>query len=188
MIIFPSVISSMPVGDDKDYMEWLYVQYHRLMFSTAWKYCKKQEGVEDIVSDSCLALMKKISTLRKLDCNKLRIYIVSTVRNTSLNAFQKERRLNERFLHVDDEVLQSMESKETVGSKVELESILQQVISILESLPEKEQLIVRLKYSQGLDDSSIAKKVGLSENSIRKYISRIRDKVKVKMGMEGGKL
>ena len=37
MIILPSVILAMPVGDDRDYIEWLYREHHKLMLFTAWK-------------------------------------------------------------------------------------------------------------------------------------------------------
>ena len=97
MVLMPIVILAMPFGEDRDFMESLYRKYHRLMYSTAWKYLKESVAVEDVVSDSCVALMKKIPTLRTLDHNKLAVYIVSTVRNTSINAINKQTRINQLF-------------------------------------------------------------------------------------------
>lgn len=186
MMFFPIVILSMPLGDERDFMEQLYTQHYRLMFSTAWKYCKKKELVEDIISDSCMSLMDKIGILKELDENKLRIYIVSTVRNACLNALKKEKRRSKRFIHLDDTQIDSICSDENIGAKVELDILLEQVIHIIESLSEKEQLIIRMKFSLGLDNAAIAKEVGLSETSISKYVSRIREKVKKQIGMKGG--
>lgn len=49
MIMLPSVILAMPAGDDRNYMEWLYKEHYRLMFSTAWKIFKDKATVDDVV-------------------------------------------------------------------------------------------------------------------------------------------
>ena len=79
MIMLPNAILVMPYGDDRDYIEWLYKQHHKLMFFTAWKIFRDEATVDDVVSESCVALIKNISTLRGLERNKLRVYIVSSV-------------------------------------------------------------------------------------------------------------
>ena len=108
IIVMPIVILAMPAGEDRDFMEGLYRKYHRLMYATAWKYVNESSAVEDVVSDSCVALMKKIPTLRELDHNKTCVYIVSTVRNTSINALNKQSRLNQVFSSGDDEFVESL--------------------------------------------------------------------------------
>lgn len=80
--MIPMVILSLNHQDQK-YMELIYFEHHRLMLSTAWRYFKEASIIDDIVSDSCVALMKKIDVLKSLDNNELRLYIVSTVRNTA---------------------------------------------------------------------------------------------------------
>ena len=60
MISLPYVIAVMPEGENKDYMTWLYEQHYRLMYSIAWEYSKDRATVEDIVSDSVVALLQKI--------------------------------------------------------------------------------------------------------------------------------
>ena len=89
MIILPSVILSMPAGEDRDFMEQLYREHYRLMFATAWKYSDNKEAVEDIVSDGCLSLMRNLYTLRNLGDHKLKAYIVTTIRNTSFDYFER---------------------------------------------------------------------------------------------------
>lgn len=184
MIVMPIVILAMPAGGDRDFMEDLYRKYHRLMYATAWKYVNESSTVEDVVSDSCVALMKKIPTLRKLDHNKTCVYIVSTVRNTSINALNKQSRLNQVFSSGDDEFVEALPDGEDIVQKIILEEELNAVMRAINSLPEKEQMIMKMKYSMELSDEVIADQVGLSVNSIRKYVSRARNHIKATLYKE----
>ena len=62
--------------------------------------------------------------------------------------------------------------------KVELVDELARVWQAIRQLPEKEQQVMYLKYAVELPDEIIAERVGLSVNSIRKYISRAREHIK----------
>lgn len=178
MIIIPSIIIMALDGQDREYMEWLYTQHHCLMLSTAWRYFKEPSIVDDIVSDSCIALMKNLHTLRGLERNKLRVYIVSTVRNTALNYYTKQKAVNNYVVNADKEVVDSVADDADFERKIALKSELAMVWAAISRLPEKEQLIMQLKFSQGLSNESIAENVDLSPSSIAKYISRARDRIK----------
>ena len=86
-------------------MEWLFVEHHRLMMVTAFGIVPQSADADEIVSDSLIALYKKIDKLRGMEKNALRLYIVSTVRNTSLNYLKKHQRMNSQFLHMPDAVI-----------------------------------------------------------------------------------
>ena len=103
-MMLPLVIAVMPEGADRDYMEWLFVEHHRLMMVTAFGIVPQSADADEIVSDSLIALYKKIDKLRGMEKNALRLYIVSTVRNTSLNYLKKHQRMNSQFLHMPDSV------------------------------------------------------------------------------------
>lgn len=175
MIILPTVILAMPEGDDRAYMEWLYKQHHRLMFSIAWKAARDRALIDDIVSESCLALIRNVSTLRTLERGQLRAYIVSTVKNTTLNLACKQQRLD---AHVASEEVQAVADDCDVAKQVELEAELECVWNAIMQLPEKERQIMRMKYLMNMLDDDIAQAVGLSESSIRKYIGRAREHIK----------
>ena len=178
MIILPNVILAMPAGDDRDYMEWLYKHHCKLMFSTAWKIFRDEATVDDVVSESCVALIKNIPTLRSLEHNKLRVYIVSTVRNTALNFFDKQQRLNSHVAGEESEAIATVADDFDVEKKVLLEDELKRVWRAIAQLPVKEQQIMRMKYVMEMPDEKIAKEVGLAPSSIRKYIGRAREQIK----------
>lgn len=178
MLIIPSVILAIISDEDRDYMEWLYREHHRLMYQIALKYCQDQMEIQDIVSDACVALIDKIDKLRYLERAKLRLYIFATVRNTAIDHFRKRRRLDEHFFHLSEAVDNQMTDGFDVEKRIELQEELGKVMRAICELPEKEQIVMRLKYSVGLSDVEIAEAVGLAPNSVRKYVERARDHIK----------
>lgn len=178
MIVMPAVMATIEVEEDRSYMEWLYEQHHRLMLSTAWKYTSDSFEVEDIVSDSIVALLKKIDQLRHMERNALRLYIVSTVRNTSINYFKKKKRLDERFVLAGDELAEKMAEPDGMMQKIALHDELMAVLRVIHSLPPKEQAVLHMKCLDGMSNEAIADATGLASESIRKYLSRAREKVR----------
>lgn len=176
MIVLPSVILAMPAGEDRDFMEQLYREHYRLMFATAWKYSDNKDIVEDIVSDGCVSLMKNLHTLRTLDSHKLKAYIVTTIRNTSFDYFDKQK--NNRVIPIDNEGIENLTNKQDLEKKVFLQEELASVCEAIDMLSQKEQQVMRMKFFMDLSDEEIAERVGISVNSIRSYISRARKRLK----------
>lgn len=178
MIVMPYVIMMIESDEDRSYMEWLYEQHHRLMLSTAWKYTSDQFEVEDIVSDSIVALLKKIDQLRLMERNALRLYIVSTVRNTSINHFKKKKGLDERFVLAGDELVSQIAEPDGMMNRIVLHDELLATIRVIHTLSPKEQAVLRMKCLDGMSNDAISEATGLANESIRKYLSRAREKVR----------
>ena len=68
-----------------------------------------------------------------------------------------------------------------VSKQIELQEELSFVLQTIEELPMKERMIMQLKYSVGLPNDEIDEIVGMSPNSVRKYISRARDHIKARI-------
>lgn len=178
MIIIPAVILAIDSEDDRAYMTELYQKHYALMLKTAWVFTKERADVEDIVSDSCAALILKLDTVRTLEQGKLRSYIVTTVRNTAIDFCRKQQRQNARFVQVADEDMQQYPATVSVEGSILLMDELNMVRNALHALPEREQDILRMKCQQGMKDAQIAELVGLSESSVRKYVIRAREHLK----------
>lgn len=177
-MMIPIVILAIESDSDREYMTSLYKDHHALMLKTAWNYTRNKADVEDIVSDSCASLIVNIEKLRNMERNALRVYIVTTVRNTAIDFCRKQQRTNARFLYVDDEVTERMADNESIEKRVFLREEIEQVMRLLRNLPERERDVLRLKYQKGLKDREIAELVGLAESSVRKYIERARKHLK----------
>lgn len=178
MLMMPLVIQAITDPDAHQYMEWLYTEFHRLMLATAWRFSQSQADVEDIVSDSCVALIRKISDLRGMEHNALRAYIVATVRNTAIDLCRKQKQNNARFHQGHDEMVKRVADQGTVEGKVALRESLRLLRQAMAELPDLEREVLRLKFQYNKHDCEIAAITGLSESSVRKYILRARQHLK----------
>ena len=151
------------------------------MFATAWNFTREKATVDDIVSESCIALMKNIATIRQLNGNQLKGYIVSTVRNTALNYLDKQSRVRKHTAseaEVPEDQQRELLYVDGIEEKIVLEDELANVLEALHSLPTKEQQVMRMKFDEQLSDAEIAEAVGLSKSSIPQYVHRAREHLK----------
>ena len=174
MLIMPMVILAIEDEDDRQFMERLYYDHSRLMYATAWKYSTNKIEVEDVVSDSCVALIPKISVLRRMDQKTLCAYVVSTVRNKTLDANRTACRNSDRVRLEDNEILENMSNGKSTEEQVLLREKLRMILEAASGLPWIEQDILRMKYQQGLTAREISEKTGVSENDVWKYLKHAR--------------
>ena len=161
----------------------IYLQHHRLMRYTARRIMPVEADAEDVVSDALVALHGKIDTLRGLAEKPLRAYIVKTVRNTALNALAAQRRVQQRT--AGDGEMPDLPGRADVEGQVLLEEELRRVLAAIHALPQKEQDVLWLRIVQGRPEEEIAASTGLSPESIRKYVSRARAKLRAAVYGEG---
>jgi len=178
MIVLPLLITVMAEGSDRDYMEWLFQEYHKLMMATAWNVVRQSHDADEIVSESLMALYQKMDRIRNMEQNELRLYIVATVRNTSFNYLKKNLRLNRQFLHVSDRVINQVPSGESTEKKIVLSEELDQVREAIYGLPEREKMAMQLRFEMDMDEAEIAEVMGISADSVRKYINRGRERIR----------
>lgn len=72
MIIMPLSILAIEDDSDRAFMEQLYLDHHAAMKRTARRILHHPEDAEDFVQSVCIALCKKVSLLREMECNSLR--------------------------------------------------------------------------------------------------------------------
>ena len=178
MMWIPFVILAMAEGDDKEYMEWLYTEHRLLMYGTAWRYVDDTHQAEDVVSDSCVALIRKIDVLRELDGFALRKYIVSCVRNTAFNSNESRKRQRKLFAQPFGEVDSMPDESACIEEKIELKEELGNTIKAMQSLPEREKQIMQMKYLMNMENDEIAQFLDITSDSVRAYISRARGHIR----------
>lgn len=172
----------MPDGPERDYMEWLWIKYHRFMFSVAWKTVKSRSDAEDVVSESTVKLCEKVETLQTLNQYQLTTYISNTVWTTGVQYTRKKHGV----VPIDLSEWQFPDSLSAeTNNKIALREELELVLSKVRELPPKERDTLRLKYKTDLSNKEIAEIVGLSEDSVRKYLSRARRKLLAMLYRDG---
>lgn len=184
-LMLPAVLLAIGDEEERSFMASLYISHHRLMRCTARRYLRQDADVEDVVSDALVALHGKLPTLRTLEEKALRAYIVTAVRNTALNALVKQRRQQDHTAPQGDDAVAMLCAPTDVERQVQLEDELQRVLTAIHALPQKEQDVMWLRLAQNCTNEEIAEATGLSSQSIRKYLSRARARVRAAVYAEG---
>lgn len=160
--------------DDKEFMIWLYKEFERLMYATAYKYTSVPQTAEDIVQDSIVNLIQKIDTIRPMKKCVLAGYIVSTIRNASINQLKLQ---DYERTHRSDSVEQELDN---VTSGISLDKLmvlserLDQLSKIWPQLSWEDQFLLEGKYILGYNNQELADKLLCKPSSIRMKLTRAR--------------
>ena len=130
------------------------------------------------MSAGMLSLMRKAELLMSFDEGRRKSYIVTTMRRTAISMLSREslRRSKEErsfYLYADT----ACEPPDRALSERDAKDTLEITLDAIERLPEKQKACIKLKYLLNKSDRQIALETGLSETSIRKYISRARQRI-----------
>lgn len=154
--MLPIIISTLDNDLDRDFMTWLYEEYEPLLFKVAQRFALTHHDVEEIVQDSLERLIKKISTIRHMERCILSAYIVSTVRNTSIEFLRKEKRRQARQRNYDDTSwTMEMQPQLSLEELLLLAENRQELVSAWGELPELDRALLEGKYFLGLSDAEI---------------------------------
>ena len=177
------LLSLLAVSQDevgRVFIEYLWEKYKRFMFFTARRYTGDPEALEDIVSESLIRLMERLETLRRLDEPQRIVYIRHTVRSRAVDHLRRTRRVA-GFPEDMDEI-----TADANWRRVELAEELDAVLDAVEALPEPQRRAVRLKYAERVSNAEIAEEMGVSESTVRRYLTQARRALKREVYEDGG--
>lgn len=171
----PIAILSMEDEDDRQFVADLYQNYKLNMYYTAHKIVKDPHTAEDIVQESCIAIINNLEKIKAVEICRRRAYIVSIVKNISINYIVKRDRQSKYSFIADDEILSQQPD---LDSNIEEYLIRNCEIAIIKSallkLSDKDRTILRMKYFDDLRDVDIANYLNIKANSVRYYLTLSR--------------
>lgn len=173
MIAF--ICTTIQDPDDKEYMLWIYEEFQNLMFYTAKKYINDQMTCEDIVQECIVKLIQKIDVIRGKERCILAGYIVSIIRNVSINYLKSEGVRQKHSVGFDEETMDQLPSPELSIEEILLAKEKSSLISIaMEQLSVTERLLLEGKYILEYSDDELAKQLNCKSGSIRMKLTRDR--------------
>lgn len=141
----------------------LYRQFFPYLLSIGLKITADRELVKDILNQQFLQLWQQRETLQDI------AYPLTYVTTSFRRKLLKEGGMSSPVLELTDEHLQlyTEQSPEQVSLHREEDFLLQQrITNAIQRLSERKQLLIRLKYFEGLSYADIAAKTGLSARTI----------------------
>jgi RNA polymerase sigma factor (sigma-70 family) len=154
-------------GDGKAF-EAIYNMTNQAAYFTALKIVKNEDDAQDVLQDSYVKVLDKLSTLDKPE--SFMSWFNMLVANTAKNYLAK----NNPVLFADEEtemyVLESIPEENEVyvpGNSVEKDELCDDVMSLIDSLSDDKRTAVVLYYYDEMTTKQIAESLGINENTVK---------------------
>lgn len=170
---------------DQEFILWLYQEFYRLMFYTAQKYVADQKQQEDIVQESLRKLIEKTSLLRRFQRPILASYIVSTVRNTSIDYLKMWQEEKDRLVNLDDLTSQEVRNSQSIDETLILQEEMEHLKKVWSKLDTETRMVLEGKYILGYDNKKLSQLLRCQPSSVRMRLTRARRKALELMRKEG---
>lgn len=175
MMFIPVAILSIGNEDDRAFMIRLYVDYRWLMYKVALSIVREPPLAEDMVSQTLCEMIDNLEKIRAVDCCKLRGYIVSFVRNVSVDFVRKRDRQGKYFFLTGEEA--EVAAEDSVDENLIRMAEIDALKRGLARLSENDRLLLTMKYFDGLSDEEIAARLGVAKASVRTCLMRARNRL-----------
>lgn len=140
------------------------------LFSFAYKMTEDKEEAEDSVQEALLRLWKMREQIDALD--NPAGFAVQITKNICIDKL----RIRKRTYNAEEYLIESNDN--TPYQQTERENSVSIVKQIIESLPELQRLVIRMRDIEGYELTEIAEITGTDISAVRVNLSRARKKVK----------
>ena len=171
MISFLSVIED-EVKRNK--LEEIYITYKKIAFWTACNILKDPHESEDVVQDAIIKMSSLIHKIDEVKCNKTKALFVITVRNLSINIYNKRKNMEDTHYEEIEVFSTDLSLDEQMINLDKAKWILNMLTKINPTYAD----ILSLKYYYDYSDLEISKLLGISEGNVRVRLHRARLSIK----------
>ncbi len=170
------LINRLREGDTLALTE-LYNTYWQLLFISAYNIIKDKELCEDIIQD---IFMNIWHNREKLEINiSLKSYLYACARYQVFNQFRKNKdKIHVEFFNDLDKRFQYA----TPETEMMHDELVQQISTIVETLPEKCQLVYKLSREEQLTHKEIALRLNISVKTVENHITKALQTIRLSMG------
>lgn len=180
------VITAMKDDDSKVFMMDLYYDYYGLVRKTIYNITHEMDNLEDLINDTFIKIIEKISLIRTLESCKTAAYIVYTSRSVAIN-FIKHSNVQKKHTYygTETDLAEDLPSREeTIEDRIIHQEEIEEMGSAILDLPKKQKDLLYFKYILEMDNGKIAEILGIASVSIRQYLTRARRNAKQIMDKE----
>lgn len=148
-------------------LEELYKEYGRTLMAVAMRYVHDKDVAEDIVHDSWILIFTNLDNLRSED--KLLPWMKGIVKNLSLKYLDNQKRHPSTGITEKHDII-SEDDSDSVLPLIPLDELM----SMIDSLPEKYGEVFRLSVLNGMSHQEIGELLGIAAHSSSSDLSRAK--------------
>ncbi len=161
------LIKACRKGDQKACKQ-LYDRFASKMFGVCLRYTRTNTAAEDIMHDGFIKVFANLHTLRETDA--LESWIRTIMVNTALNALRHDNEIAEQPNDNNLSDVQITRDEKKIIDSIDIEIIL----DAIRQLPTQSRTVFNLCELEGLSYSEAAKRMGLSDSSVRSNMRRAK--------------
>lgn len=161
---------------DEKAFDVFYEKYWSFVYNCAYKRLQNVEAAKDITQEVFSQFWVRIISGNFTVISNVKGYLYIAVRNLVFKWIDSEQKL------VSLEEVTNMLEVLNEGTDVQLlyDELLTSYLEFIESLPEKQQMIFKLKFDEGYSSKEIANLLGVNEKTVRNQLGRALSKMKTK--------
>lgn len=176
VVMMPCRQPKFPISpEDKEFFQSLYEEYKGFLYYIANQYASADADCEDIVQDAVVRLMCNAGSLRNLNKYKTAKYIALTVRSAYLDLLKRRNHCPE--ISLEETVMDALLEKEA-GLTDPAADLRIELLNLKQSLTPKEWMLLEGKYILGYNQEELSRMIGVSPDSVRMTLSRVRAKAR----------
>jgi RNA polymerase sigma-70 factor (family 1) len=162
---------------DKEAFREIYIRYWNKLYVIARNRLRNSEEAEEVVQDIfCNLWRKRLSfTLTKGFSN----YFAVAVKFTVIDLLAKKAR---QTSYERDALYSFSENDNSTVQTIELHELEKQLQETILSLPEKCQIVFRLRYEKGYSQNQISHELNISEKTVEAHLAKARKTLRGALG------
>ncbi len=158
------------IANERQYQELLYRKYSDQMYSVCLSYNKNEDEACDILQDSFIKVFRKLEQFNFE--SSLKGWIRRIVVNTALDQYRKQKRHEEKLDSYSKVVISPV-----IGNVIERINA-QDLIALVNELPSRAAIVLKLYAIEGYAHKEIAEKLDISEGTSKSQLHRARTLLK----------
>ncbi len=153
------------IANERQYQELLYRRYADYMYNVCLTYCKDEDEACDILQDGFIKVFRKIESFH-FD-SSLKHWIRRIVVNTALDHYRKQKRHEAK-------VQSYAQTSDLVVNNVLDQISVKELVALVNQLPSKAALVLKLYAIEGYAHKEIAEKLDITEGTSKSQLHRAR--------------
>lgn len=153
--------------DDDDFLK-LYYKYKQSMYNIAFSYLHNYHYCQDAMQIAFSGIAKNMGTIKKLDEEKLEIYVLKSIKNAALNVLTEKNLVNNNVYSMDEQFHELSSEEDLVENTIQKE-LVKEIINFIETMDEKYRDVLSLYFLHELNFREIS-------IALNKPVSTIKDR------------
>lgn len=161
-------LSLVVTQSDKEKVEFIYLNYYKIMSYVTSKYVSNKDDIADIVHDAMVKIIYNIDKIDIEDEFRTRSYCTTIAKHKAIDFLRKKEQKNIAL----DENFENKNYSENILDTIINEESYNIILKAIDDLSETYQAVCKLKYINGLKEREIAEVLDLPEKTVSLRIFR----------------